>query len=79
AEPMLRESLSLVSRAYPQADWRPAQAQVRLGACLMALERFSEGDNLLDSGLAAFEAAVGSDDDRLRQSRELAAAARDRS
>ncbi|MEM7587427.1 MAG: serine/threonine-protein kinase, partial [Acidobacteriota bacterium] len=47
AEPMLRESLSLVSRAYPQADWRPAQAQVRLGACLMALERFSEGDNLL--------------------------------
>ncbi|MEM7351920.1 MAG: serine/threonine-protein kinase, partial [Acidobacteriota bacterium] len=57
AEPLLRESLTLFTEAYPADDWQIGQAEVRLGACLLALGRSAEGEALIDRGLAALETA----------------------
>jgi eukaryotic-like serine/threonine-protein kinase len=56
AEPILRDALgSARSAVYPLLPWQIAEAQATLGACLIALNRSSEGEPLLKTSQADLE------------------------
>lgn len=53
AEPLLRECLAIRVAQFPEGDWRIANAQSALGACLTQLRRFDESERLL---IASYQA-----------------------
>jgi serine/threonine protein kinase len=55
AEPLLRESLTLLEQALPDGSRRLATLHSRLGQSLMALERFPEAESILLQGYRALE------------------------
>jgi hypothetical protein len=74
AEPVLREALALRQREWPAGDWRTAEAESALGACLAA-RGSAEGEPLLRSGALGLERTRGAQDWRTRRAVERAARA----
>jgi serine/threonine protein kinase len=56
---LLREGLEVVVKALPKGHWFPADAQGRLGDCLMNLNRFDEAEPLLLGSHEKLDVAAG--------------------
>jgi hypothetical protein len=47
ADPFAREALGRAEKDFPKGDFRMALAEGTLGECLIAQDRFSEGESLI--------------------------------
>ncbi|MGB2986558.1 MAG: serine/threonine-protein kinase [Phycisphaerae bacterium] len=67
SEPLLRECVAIRSRAFAADDWRTANANSALGACLNSLKRFEEAEPLLLQSYPNIKAKHGESDKRTRK------------
>ena len=71
AEEPLAQSLKTLREHFPATSWRLAIAESEYGACLVALGRAREGEDLLRRGYQNLRAALGEKHRRTRQAFDL--------
>ncbi len=69
-ERLLREGLATARKGLPTGHWFPADAESRLGGCLVSLKRFDEAQPLLLGGCRKLLAAAGTPPARRLQALE---------